>query len=128
MDNKDLINLFFQVLTLIGTMAAGFFSFWKFASSKIDKHFADLRQDFEKHKLETSSKVNRVYERIDEKVKELVPDAIYQLELKHQKESIDARFTTLMDFLKIKFDQLDKTMDKLVKHDEEKKDNNNRNQ
>ncbi len=120
MENKDLINLFFQVLTLMGTMAGGFFAFWKFASTRIDKHFEKQREDFEIHRTETSAKINRVYERMDSKSSEFVKNDIYQVELKHQKENIDSRFSTLMEFLKLKFDQLDKTIEKLVKHDEEK--------
>lgn len=118
MDNKDLINLFFQVLTLMGTMAAGFFSFWKFASGKIDTHFQNLRIEFDNHKTQNKQSIDNVYRRMDEKVKDCVPDILYQLELKHQKENVDQRLTALMEFLKLRLDQLDKTIEKLVKHDE----------
>ncbi len=125
MENKDLINLFFQVLTIIGTMGTGFFAFYRFVSSKIDKKFQDQSDEIIKIRVETDSKVDRVYKRVDEKVKELVKDDIYQLELKYQKENLESRFNTLMEFLRLKFDGVDKefrefgkTVDKLVKHDE----------
>ncbi len=120
MENKDLINLFFQVLTLMGTMAGGFFAFWKLASTRIDKHFEDKEKEFQAYKIQAALDVTRIYERMDRKCGELVKNDMYQLELKYQKENIDSRFSTLMDFLKLKFDQLDKTIEKLVKHDEEK--------
>ncbi len=120
MDNKDLINLFFQVITIIVSVLSCGITLWIFGAKRMEKHFADQREDFEKHKIETSLKINRVYERMTEKCNELVPNNLYQLELKHQKENMDSRFATLMEFFKLKFEGLEKTLDKLVKHDEEK--------
>ncbi len=125
MDNKDLINLFFQVLTIMGTMGTGFFAFYRFVSSRIENKFNEQRLEISNIKNESDFKIDRLYKRLDEKVKECVKDDMYQLELKHQKENIDSRFSTLMEFLKLKFDQLDKTIEKLVRHDEEKKENKN---
>ena len=124
MDNKDLINLFFEVLTLMGTMGAGFFSFWRFSSSKIDKHFEKLRSDFDTHKKDTEDRITRVYERMDEKSKEFVKDDIYQVEKKHHNENVETRFQALMDFMKLRFEQLDKTIEKLVNHDDDNRSKN----
>lgn len=120
MENKDLINLFFQVLTLMGTMGAGFFGFWRFTSGKIDKHFEKITKNLEDHKKTTDSNILRVYDRMDEKCNLYVKDDLYQLELKHQRESLDLRFKAMMDFMEMKFDSLEASIGKLIKHDEDR--------
>ncbi len=120
MENKDLINLFFQVLTLIGTMAGGFFTFWRFASSRIDKHFEKQRADFEQHKKDNADAILRVYQRMTEKCNELVPNEIYKLQLSHQKEMLDNRFQTMLEFYTIRLESLEKAINKLIQHEEQK--------
>lgn len=84
MDNKDLITLFFQAVTMMITLGVCFFSFWKFASGKIDRHFETIQNDIKLQKTEFDTKLSRAYQRMDEKGHE--SDALYLRKEIHEKD------------------------------------------
>lgn len=111
MDDKSIqiIGLIFQGVALISTMIGGFWIFNNMISSKINRLYERMDEKFKESKDEWEKK-EREFVRLD----------VHNITIKHQEEKTDEKFKQIVQVFELKMSQLTDAVKNLVQDEKDR--------